>query len=588
MGDCLIDDFYMINIARWFPIIDQFSNYSREKCLSDVLAAAVVTVMLIPQSLAYAILAGLPPHYGLYASIIPIVVYAVLGTSTSLAIGPVAIASIMTASALSSITSTGLATYIEGAVTLAVLSGALLLLMGFLRFGFVVNFLSHSVVSGFITASALIIALGQLRHLLGVNASGENFIDLGVQIFQAIDNVNTATVIVGVTSLMFLVVARRYGKTLFELCGASENLATSLTRMSPIIAVCCSTAAVAFFSLDKLGVDIVGEIPSGIVDPRFPSLDIKVLKILFVPALFIAIVGYVESISVGRTLGAKRDERIDPNQELIAIGGSNIASGFAGAFPVMGGFSRSVVNFDAGAKTQFAGIFTAIGIAIASILLTPYLFYLPVAMLAATIIVAVLALIDVSIFKYAWNFSKSDFAAILITLLVTLATSVEVGVGTGIILSVLLHLYHTSKPHIAEIGLVPGTEYFRNINHYSVEIIPKTVSLRIDESLLFSNVSYLENYITDILSQRPETRHIVLHCGAINTIDLSGMEMLESLNKRLLLRNIKLHLSEVKTPVKKLLDKVDFISQIGGQLYMTQLQAYQTLLSQQSTNNQSS
>ncbi len=564
------------------PIIEQFHKYSRDKCFSDIVAAVIVTVMLIPQSLAYAILAGLPPHFGLYASMIPIVVYSLLGTSTALAVGPVAIASIMTASALSSVVSDGLVSYTVGAVTLAFLSGFILFVMGLLRFGFVANFLSHSVVSGFITASGLIIALGQLRHLFGVSVSGHTFFELGFQLLNSITNMNIATAIIGIGSLIFLIAARQYASKIFQRCGLNKQLSASFARMSPILAVCISTATVAFFGLNSLGVAIVGDIPSGIANPSLPSFNWEIIKALFIPAFFIAIIGYVESISVGRTLGAKRDEKIDANQELLAIGGANLASGFVGAFPVTGGFSRSVVNFDAGAKTQFAGIYTAIGIAIASLFLTPYLYYLPIAMLAATIIVAVLALIDLSTFKHAWHFSKSDFSAVSLTVFITLFSGVEAGVASGIIASILLHLYHTSRPHIAEIGLVPNTSSFRNVKYYQVDVIDNTLALRVDESFIFSNAGYLESYISDSLNQRPEVKDIIIHCGAVNTIDLTGMEMLQGLNIRLIDRGIRLHLSEVKTPVKNLLEKVNFISALGGQLFMSHLQAHQALILKQS------
>lgn len=573
----------MKQLSHWFPIVGQLNHYSREKCTNDIIAAIVVTVMLIPQSLAYAILAGLPPHYGLYASILPIVIYSVLGTSTSLAVGPVAIASIMTASALSSVVSAGMGTYVSGAITLALLSGGMLFGMGLLRLGFIANFLSHSVVSGFITASAFIIALGQFRHVLGVNASGHNFIELGTSLLSVAPSANAATAVIGFGTLLFLLAARYYAKNVFSYLGASNRLAASLAKMSPIIAVVITTALVAAFSLDTKGVAIVGEIPSGILNPNLPDFNWVLIESLFAPAFFISIIGYVESISVGRTLGAKRDEKIEPNQELIALGGANLASGLAGAFPVTGGFSRSVVNYDAGARTQFAGIYTAIGIAIASILLTQYLYYLPIAMLAATIIVAVLALIDLSIFKHAWLFSKSDFLAVSVTVLVTLAFGVETGVASGIVISILLHLYHTSRPHIAEIGRIPGTEHFRNTQHFEVETAPQTVSLRIDESLIFSNANYLDNAVTEILRQRSDTLNIVLNFAAINTVDLTGMEMLERLNNRLLNRDVLLHLSEVKMPVKKLLEADGFIERLGGQLYLTHMQAHTALNTQQDT-----
>lgn len=565
----------MKNISQWFPVLGQIANYSKDKWVSDVIAAVVVTVMLIPQSLAYAILAGLPPHYGLYASIIPIVIYSILGSSTSLAVGPVAIASIMTASALSSVVSADLISYVDGAITLAFLSGAMLFLLGVFRFGFVANFLSHSVISGFITASGLIIALGQLKHLMGVSVSGHTFFELASHLIQSIPSINPTTMAIGAACLLFLVIARQYAARCLALLGMNKSTASTVARMSPILAVCVSTAVVAIGSLDQLGVAIVGDIPTGIADPKVPTITREAVEALLLPAFFIAIIGYVESISVGRTLGAKKGEKIDSNQELIALGGANLASAAAGAFPVTGGFSRSVVNFDAGAKTQLAGIYTAVGIAIASMFLTPYLYYLPIAMLGATIVVAVLALVDLSILKQAWRFSKSDFTAVFLTIAITLSAGVEAGVASGIIASVLLHLYHTSRPHIAEIGLIPGTEHFRNVKHYNVEVAPQSVSLRIDESLLFSNANYLEEFISDVVRERSGLKNVILHCGAVNTIDLTAMEMLEKLNSDLLQQGIKLHLSEVKIPVKSLLEKAHFLPELGGQLYMSHLQAFQ-------------
>ena len=574
----------MTKVFSWFPAFAQAANYSRDKCISDIVAAVVVTVMLIPQSLAYSMLAGLPPHYGLYASIIPIVVYSFLGSSTSLAVGPVAIASIMTASALSSVVSEGLINYVDGAITLAFLSGSILLLFGVFRFGFVANFLSHSVVSGFITASGLLIALGQLKYILGVSVTGHTFFEIAGSLLESLPAANIPTVFIGVACLVFLVLSRKYAAAVLRPFGVSAKLASTLARMAPILAVCISTWVVASLALNKAGVTIVGDIPSGIADPRLPSINLEAINALFMPAFFIAIIGYVESISVGRTLGAKRNEKVDANQELVALGGANLASAAAGAFPVTGGFSRSVVNFDAGAQTQFAGIFTAIGIAFASLFLTPYLYYLPIAMLAATIIVAVLALVDIKTLKHAWQFSRSDFTAVALTIAVTLLAGVEAGVASGIIASVLLHLFHTSKPHIAEIGLVPGYEHFRNVKHFNVELNPHAVSLRIDESLLFSNANYLESFISDAIDQRPKVKHVILHFGAVNTIDLTAMEMLEELNRVLKSRCIQLHLSEVKIPVKTRLEKANFIDELTGRLFLSHLQAYRYTFNPQTFN----
>ena len=568
----------MKNNIGWFPIASQLKRYTKEKCLQDGIAAIVVTIMLIPQSLAYAMLAGLPPHYGLYASILPIVVYSILGSSTTLAVGPVAIASIMTASALSSVVAAGLVSYVEGAIILAFLSGLILFILGVLKFGFIANFLSHAVISGFITASGLIIALSQLKHILGISMSGHTFFELGIEFVSAFSKLHLLTALIGVTSLIFLILSRQYASKIIQCFGVTKHSAEVLAKISPIFAVMISTMLVAFFSLDERGVAVVGHIPTGIANPTLPSINIAAMQSLMLPAFFIAIIGYVESISVGKTLGTKRDETINPNQELIALGGANLAAGFAGAFPVTGGFSRSVVNYDAGAQTQFTGIYTAISIAIAAFVLTPFLYYLPIAMLASTIIVAVVSLIDFSILKTAWHFSKSDFVAVLLTIIMTLLLGVETGVACGIITSIFLHMYLTSNPHIAEIGLIPNTEHFRNIKHYNVELTPKTVSLRIDESLLFSNADFLGSYIEEVIVERSDVKNVILHFGAVNTIDLTGMTMLISLNKRLLSRDIRLHLSEVKAPVKNLLSKVNFLSLLGGNIYMSHLQAHQAMI----------
>lgn len=560
-----------------FPIVTQCVGYNRDKLSSDLIAAAVVTIMLIPQSLAYAMLAGLPPQYGLYASIMPIVVYSVLGSSTTLAVGPVAIASIMTASALSSVTQAGLIAYVDGAILLALLSGGFLMLLGVFRFGFIANFLSHPVVAGFITASGLLIALSQMKHILGIAVSGHNFFDMAVSLFSMITKIHSITLMLGASSIVFLLLARKFAAKLLFMCGIPQDMAKTLSRVAPVVGVIATTVIVASLRLDQSGVAIVGDIPSGIGQFGLPSFNLEAVKSLLLPAIFISIIGYVESISVGRTLAAKRQEKIVANQELVALGGANIASGLFGAFPVTGGFSRSVVNFDAGAQTQLAGIYTAIAIAIASFFLTELLYFLPIAMLAATIIVAVLSLVDFSVITHAWRFSKSDFYAIITTIMLTLTLGVEAGVASGIIVSIILHLYYTSQPHVAEIGLLPGGEHFRNINHYKVETVPHVVSLRIDESLLFSNVNYIEDYIDQLVIDRPYVTDIILHCGAINTIDLSALEMLDALNVRLSALNVRLNLSELKVPVKASLARAHFFDRLGGTLYLSQYEAYMAI-----------
>nr|WP_211316907.1 sulfate permease [Arenicella xantha] len=567
----------MSRLTKTVPIIGQLRDYDRGKLGRDLIAAIVVTIMLIPQSLAYAMLAGLPPEVGLYASILPLVAYAIFGSCKTLAVGPVAIASLMTASALSVVTEQGIVGYVEGAMLLALLSGGFLLLLGILRLGFLSHFLSHSVVAGFITASGLVIALSQLKHILGIPASGHNFFELVQSIFASVTQFNKYTLALGIGSLGFLVWARRGAPRLLELCGVQADLAKVLAKVAPVIGVVATTIIVAGFALDLRGVDIVGAIPTGIPALQLPGISMDAVKALALPAMLISIIGYVESVSVGKTLSAKRREKIDGNQELIGLGAANLASGISAGFPVTGGFARSVVNFDAGAETQLAGIFTAIGITLAALFLTPLLHYLPVAMLAATIIVAVLSLVNIAIFREAWRFSKSDFSAMLITVAMTLYLGVEIGVASGIVTSILLHLYHTSEPHIAEIGLLQDSHHFRNIKHFEVETNSAIVSLRIDESLLFSNAGYLEDYIDNLLIDRPQVKHIILHCGAINGIDLSALEMLEQQNTRMREQSKQLHLSELKVPVKAQLDKVGFIDRLTGSLFLSHYDAYKSI-----------
>ena len=391
------------------PLVGSLRGYNRESMLSDLIAGLVVTVMLIPQSLAYALLAGVPAEVGMYASILPLVAYAIFGTSRTLSVGPVAIASLMTAVALGKVAETGSSDYVSAAVLLAFLSGGFLIALGVLRLGFLANFLSHTVVSGFITASGILIALSQMKHIVGVKAQGDTFFELLISLLQHLPDVNYYALTVGVGVVYFLFWARRGAAGLMAQWGMDLNTAQLVAKAAPVVGIIVTIAGAVIFDLDAKGVALVGEVPAGLPGLHLPVFSLAMVELLIVPAMAISIIGYVESISVGKTLGAKRGQRVDGNQELVGLGAANLASSFSGGFPVTGGFSRSVVNFDAGASTQIAGILAAIGIALASLFLTPVLFYLPQATLAATIIVAVTGLIDVSIITKTWKLSKSDF-----------------------------------------------------------------------------------------------------------------------------------------------------------------------------------
>lgn len=564
-------------VCTFLPCVDWLKTYNTRTFSDDLLAAVIVTIMLVPQSLAYALLAGVPAEVGLYASILPLVLYTVFGSSRTLAVGPVAVASLMTASSIGALGLETQAEYLQAAMILALLSGLFLLLLGILRFGFLANFLSHPVVSGFITASGIIIALSQVRHILGIQADGDSLPDLLTGLAANLGNINAPTLWVGLFALCFLFASRLWLKMLLLRVGIGEFVASLITKAAPVIAVLVTIFWAALAGLGEQGVALVGEIPAGLPVLAFPGFDLFLVRELLIPAILISIIGYVESVSVGKTLAAKRRQKINQNQELIGLGTANIASGFSGGFPVTGGFSRSVVNFDAGAQTPAAGFFTAIGIAIATMTLTEYLALLPKATLAATIIVAVLGLVDFSILRKTWNYSKNDFIGVAATLVMTLLAGVEIGVSVGVAASLVLHLYKSSKPHIAEVGEIKGTKHFRNVKRHKVETSPDVVSLRVDESLYFANASYLEDEIFRILGERRQLRHIILMCTAVNEIDISALEVLESVNDILRQEGIGFHLSEVKGPVMDCLENTHFLANLNGQVFLSQYQAVHSL-----------
>jgi SulP family sulfate permease len=562
----------------YFPILSWGAQYNKATLTNDLIAAVIVTIMLVPQSLAYALLAGLPTEAGLYASIVPIMLYSVFGSSRVLAVGPVAVVSLMTAAAIGNIAEQGTMGYAAAALSLAFLSGGMLLLLGIFRLGFLANFLSHPVIAGFITASGVIIAASQFKHILGVDAYGHNLFQLVQSLWAHVTELNIFTVILGVGSSGFLFWVRKGLKPLLLSKGLSPKSADIATKAGPVFAVVATTVVVWLFGLDHYGVKIVGDVPQALPPFTMPDLSLDLLGQLFVPALLISIIGFVESVSVASTLAAKKRQRIDPDQELIGLGAANIGAAFTGGYPVTGGFARSVVNFDAGAETPAAGAFTAIGLAIAALALTPLLFFLPKATLATTIIVAVLSLVDFSILKTAWSYSRADFLAVATTIAVTLGFGVELGVSAGVILSIVTHLYHSSRPHVAQVGLVPGTQHFRNVNRHTVITDPSVLTVRVDESLYFANARFLEDYIYDRVVADCPTRNVVLMCSAVNDVDLSALESLEAINHRLKDAGVSLHLSEVKGPVMDRLRRSHFLDELTGTIFLSQYEAFTQLM----------
>ena len=566
------------SLARYIPVLDWGRSYNGTALSNDLIAAVIVTIMLVPQSLAYALLAGLPPEAGIYASIVPIILYAIFGTSRALAVGPVAVVSLMTAAAIGNIAETGTMGYATAALTLAFLSGAMLLAMGILRLGFIANFLSHPVIAGFITASGILIATSQIGHILGVKTEGHTLPEILWSLWIGLGSANWITVLLGVSATTFLFWVRKGLKPLLHKNGVGPRLADVLTKAGPVAAVVATTLAVWGFDLSVKGVKIVGSVPQSLPPFTIPDFSPSLVMQLVVPALLISVIGFVESISVAQTLAAKKRQRIDPDQELIGLGAANLGAAFTGGYPVTGGFARSVVNFDAGAETPAAGSFTAIGLAIAAVALTPLVFFLPKATLAATIIVAVLSLVDFSILKRSWTYSKDDFIAVAATILLTLTLGVETGVSAGVLLSLVLHIYKTTRPHIAEVGLVEGTEHFRNILRHPVKTDPALLSVRIDQSLYFANARFLEDFIYKRVMGHSEIKDVVLMFPAVNEVDLSALESLEAINSRLKDVGIRLHLSEVKGPVMDRLKRSHLLEELTGEVFLSQYDAWQRLV----------
>ncbi|KPF49265.1 sulfate:proton symporter [beta proteobacterium AAP121] len=559
------------------PVLQWGREYRRETLVSDGLAAVIVTIMLIPQSLAYAMLAGLPPEAGLYASVAPLLLYAVFGSSRVLAVGPVAVVSLMTATTLGELAQAGTPAYAGLALVLALISGLMLLAMGLLRLGFMANFLSHPVISGFITASGLLIAASQLKTLLGIPAQGHDFLALLGALARQLPELHGLTAVVGLSTLAFLFWARQGLKPALLGLGLAPRLADVLAKTGPVAAIAATATLSWALDWQAQGLKVVGHVPQGLPPLTLPSFEIAVWQPLLLPALLISVVGFVESVSVGQTLAAKRRQRIEPDQELVALGASNVGAAFTGGLPVTGGFARSVVNFDAGAQTPAAGVYTALGLLLASLFLTPALFYLPQATLAATIVVAVLSLVDFSVLKHTWGWSKPDFAAVATTLAGTLLLGVEAGLVLGVGVSLALFLFRTSRPHIAEVGRVPGTEHFRNVLRHAVQTSPRVLSLRVDESLYFANARALEDRINDEVASRPALAHVLLQCSAINDIDASALDSLQAIHQRLHDAGVQLHLSEVKGPVMDRLQRSDFLQGLSGQVFMSQHQAWLAL-----------
>ncbi len=565
-------------LINYLPLTQWITTYRRQTLADDLIAGIIVAILLIPQGMAYALLAGLPPQYGLYASILPLALYALLGSSRTLAVGPVAIASLMVNSALSEIALSGPDAYINAAINLSMLVGLILLGLRLLNLGTIVNFISHSVISGFTSAAALIIAITQLKHLLGVEFPREAYVsNTFIQLMRHVPEANDWTLLIGGFSLLILWLSKGPLCHFLQAIYTPSWLQEALCKSGPMFAVLFGS--VFTFGLgESAGINKVGFIPEGLPYFSLGAINFSLWGSLFIPAFLIALIGYIESVSVGTALASRNRERIDPNKELIALGVANLGAAFSGTYPVAGGFGRSMVNFSAGAKTTIASLISALLVTIFLLFFTPLFYYLPKSTLAAIIIMAVLPLIDLGSFRQSWRFNQGDALTLLLTFTAVLVFGVEIGILSGILLSIAILLHRTSQPHIAIVGRVGGSEHFRNIDRHDVQTCKRILAIRIDESLYFANTRYVESFVLRHVSQQHEIKDVVLICAAINFIDANALETLENMAHYLQNEGVTLHLSEVKGPIMDQLNRVRFQEQLGGgQIFFTTDQAIRAL-----------
>lgn len=566
---------FKAQILKHLPAWQWLQDYSAGKFKSDALAALIVIAMLVPQGMAYAMLAGLPPIMGLYASMIPMIMYALIGGSTTLSIGPVAIISMMTFATLNPLFEAGSPAYIEAAMLLALLVGIISLLLGLLRFGFLIQLISHPVIKSFIIASALLIALGQLKFLVDIPLNGNSIPEFAQSLVQYISNAHMVSLIFGIASILFLIyvpkilnsqaVQGRIGSTNF------------IVKSVPLILVVISIALTVFLGLKDLGIKTVGEIPSGFPPVRIPHWNLDLALTLLPGAAMIAMISFVESLSIAQATALQQRSHLNSNQELAALGLANISAGLTSAFPVTGSLSRTVVNADAGAKTPMAGVLSSLLIILVTLYFTGFFKDLPLVILAATIIVSIWKLVDFKPFLDTWRYSKADGIAMWITFFGVIFIDISTGLMIGIVSTFILMLWRISRPHMAVIGLVEGTQHFRNVQRRHVLTSPEIMSMRIDENLTFLNANALKGFLINQVSQHPQLRHVVINCSSVSSIDFSALEMLEDINGELDKLHIRLHFSEIKGPVMDRLQHSKLLKQLSGQIYLTHYQAMQDL-----------
>lgn len=560
------------------PIFIWLKRYSRQDFNGDLFAGIITAILLVPQGIAYAMLAGLPAQVGLYASILPPAIYAFLGTSRTLSVGPVSIAAIMIASVLSAPEINALGSPVENAVILAAEGGGILLLMAVLRMGGLVNFISHPVLTGFTSGAAILIVCSQVPHLLGLSKLS---CDFNISCYSVyLSHTNEYTVALGGASLALLLFFGKPLSVFLTMLKVRKTWIIGISKCAPLIAVVMTTYLVAFYHLaEQNSVAIVGQIQAGFPSLNFAFIDNAVQwKALLPSAFFIAMIAYVESVAIAKVTANLRNQKIDPNQELVALGAANIVTAFSGGMSVAGGFSRTMVNFSAGARTQMATLIAVVLLSVAVMFFTDQFTHIPKATLAAVILVAIIPLIKLRDIVKTWKYDRGDGFAELITLLGVLVMGIEEGIAFGVAITILSFLRRTSRPHIALVGKIAGTEHFRNVKRYQVETWNNLLLIRIDENISFANVSYIVDFIEQQASNTRALKHVVLIFSSVSHIDTTACEALEHFVHSLVGRSIVLNLAEVKGPVMDKLKQTDFLNHLSpGKVFFQTIDAVETL-----------
>ncbi len=563
-----------------FPVFSWSKKYGRDQLTQDLVAGLVVLFITVPQVIAYAFLAGLPAETGLYAAIAALLGYAIFGSSTALAVGPTAIIAMMTLEAVSSHATPGTAEYQLVAIQLAAITGLLLIALRIVNFGSVISFLSHAVVTGFITAAAILIMTNQLPLLLGIGSAADtSIVGVVTHMAEKIDAVNMAALLISLGSIGLLLFCRGPLGGLLKSLGLSERLTDNLVKSAPMYAVIIGIVTVWLLALDTgQALPVVGDIPAALPEPTLALFSFEQLQLLLPSALLIAMVVFMESTSIGTAMASKRREKIDANQELMGLGSANLGASLLGGFPVAGSFARSIVNFSAGAVSPVASVITALLVVLTILVFAGAFYFLPKAVLSAIIVISACQLIDVDAIRKIFAFNTTDAVTFTFTFFAVLSLGVESGVLIGIAISFVLLIRSSSRPHIVVVGRMGETENFRNIARYpDAKHVARVLAVRVDESLYFVNTRFIETFIFDRIAESEEIEEVVLICTAANFIDTSGLEMLEELSENLHEVGVTLHLAEVKGPVMDKLRETEFFENMHGQVFFTTSMAMKEL-----------